>query len=64
MLFFCCWVRLLLRWGRRWPEVGAVVALEVEGEGVEAADEEEVVVGAVDMVDGSGASVEDIVCRD
>jgi hypothetical protein len=44
---------------------GAVVALEVEGDGVEAADEGEVVVRTVavvevDTVDGSGVSVEDM----
>lgn len=60
---------MLLRWGRRVAEAeeeGAVVTLEVDGDGVEATEEEEVVVGAVaevvDMVDGSKVSVEDMVC--
>lgn len=52
---------MLFRWGRRVAEAeaeGAVVTLEVDGDGVDATDEEEVVVGAVakevvDMVDGS-----------
>lgn len=39
----------------------------MDGDGVESADEEvvgAVVVGVVDIVDWSGESVEDIVCRD
>lgn len=61
---------MLLRWGLRLAEAaeadGAVVALEVDGDGVDATDEEEVVVGAVaeeaaDMIDGSWASIEDMV---
>lgn len=38
----------------------------MDGDGVESADEEVVgaVVGVVDIVDWSGESVEDIVCRD
>ena len=43
------------------------MALDADGDGVEAADEQvvgAVVVGVVDIVDWSGESVEDIVCRD
>lgn len=44
MLFFCCWVNVLLRGGRR-AEL-AVVTLEVEGEGVEFVGEDEAAVCA------------------
>lgn len=40
---------------------GAVVTLEVDGDGVEATEEEEVAVGAVAAIDGSWVSIEDIV---
>lgn len=54
---------MLLRGGRRVVVVeGAVVALEVDGEGVEVGEDDDAVVGAVPApVDGSGISVnEDI----
>jgi hypothetical protein len=58
---------VLFRGGRRDADVeGAVVTLELEGEGVEAAEDDEAVFAAVevvDIVDGSDVSVEDIVCR-
>lgn len=57
---------MLFRGGRRDVDVeGAVVTLELEGEGVEAAEDDEAVLAAVevvDIVDGSEVSVEDIVC--
>lgn len=40
---------------------GAVVALEVDGDGVEETEEEDVVVGAVAAIDGSWVSIEDMV---
>lgn len=48
LLFFCCWVNVLLRGGRREPDAElAVVALDIEGEGVEfVGDEEEAAVCA------------------
>jgi hypothetical protein len=58
---------VLFRGGRRDADVeGAVVTLELEGEGVEAAEDDEAVFAAVeviDIVEGSGVPVEDIVCR-
>lgn len=58
---------MLFRGGRRdADDEGAVVTLELEGEGVEAAEDDEAVFAAVevvDIVDGSDVSVEDIVCR-
>lgn len=58
---------MLFREGRRTADDGAVVTLDMEGDGVEVADEDGVAVGPLtleeaDMVDGSGVSVEDIVC--
>ena len=55
LLFFCCWVKVLFRGGRREAEAeGAVVAFELEGDGVEVGEEEDAVVG---RPDGSGKSV-------
>lgn len=58
---------MLFRGGRRGADVEvAVLTLEVEGDGVGEAEHDEAVFAAVevvDMVDGSGVSVEDIVCR-
>ena len=56
---------MLFRCGRRADVEGAVVALEVDGEGVEVADEGDVVgweaaVAEVDTVDGAGVSIEDM----
>lgn len=39
LLFFCCWVNVLLRGGRRAEDWA--VALEVEGDGVESGGEQE-----------------------
>lgn len=55
LLFFCCWVKVLFRGGLR-AEGGAVVAVELEGEGVEVAEEGEEGLTRAEERDGSGVT--------
>lgn len=62
LLFFCCWVKVLFRGGRR-AELGAVLALEL-GDGVEVTEDGDigftVAMVAAEETDGSGVLVEDM----
>lgn len=56
LLFFCCWVKVLLRGGRREADDDCAVALEVDGDGVEVGGEEDAVAVPAPS-EGSGVSV-------
>lgn len=56
LLFFCCWVKVLLRGGRREADPDAPVALDVDGDEAEfGGDEDAVAVPA--PIEKSGVSV-------
>lgn len=56
LLFFCCWVKVLLRGGRREADDDCAVALEVDGDGVEVGGDEDAVAVPAPS-EGSGVSV-------